>query len=161
MVSVVMDSYDKRRLKKLGKNILEKRSEEIRALLAQTNPAPFASEEYLQNEITIRKKEQALRTNDRVLSGAEIRQEFIVRPIDFELHNVYLPIPDQYWECRSCGDFVPAWTNSILICACRNIHLVHLNDFQNQIMVQDQGQIRLVRLMGKATRSKNWWHFWK
>jgi hypothetical protein len=153
-----MENEEKRRLKQLGKALVEKRSKELHALIAQTNPSPSGSDEYLQNEIAIRKKEQILRSDDRVRNAEEMRREFVLHPVDFNLNDIYPGVPGWYWECRFCGDFVPSCTNSRLNCSCGNIHLDSLH---HQFAVKDEGQIRLVRLMGKTVRSKRWWQFWK
>ena len=72
-----MDNTEKKRLKKLGKQIVEKRAADLRAKLASTNPAPFASDEFLRNEIAIRDKERQLRKEQRVFSQEEIVADFV------------------------------------------------------------------------------------
>lgn len=104
-----MDAERKRELKKLGKQIVEKRSAELKEALAKTNPAPFASDEYIANEIAVRHKSRSLRQNVRRRCSEEVRRDFIVQPCEFEPTGRYPGgAKEDYWECRRCGDFLPS-----------------------------------------------------
>jgi len=90
----------KRSIKQLGKALVEKRSAELREQLAATNTAPFASDEYVRNEIAIREKERAIRSSDAVHVGAAIRRDIIVRQVEFNLQEAYPGSPAHFWECQ-------------------------------------------------------------
>lgn len=143
-----MDEAEKRRLKKLGRQLVLKRSEELKQRLAQTNSAPFASDEYLANEIAIRATEKALRCNPRVYSAAEIRASFVIHPLDYDPNGIYPFGHNDYWECRQCGDFVPTVLPATH-CRCSNVS-VQKNGFDLELQVTDVGLVRLVRLLAKA-----------
>jgi hypothetical protein len=154
-----MDREEKRRLKKLGKSLVEKRSSELRTILDQTNPASPLSDAFIENEIKIRKKEHSLRSEERIRKSDKMRKDFIIRPIEFDLAEYYPDVPGWYWECRVCGDFLPTWTKKKLCCSCG---AVRLNDDKKcQYRFLDEGQLRLVRLQGKVEKRKPWWQFWK
>ena len=140
-----MDKAEKKRLKKLGKELVQRRSDELHAQLASTNPAPFASDEYLRNEIAIREKERQLRKEQRAYSQQEILANFVVRPLGFDLSATYPGSDDNYWECRECGDFIPTVLARVLQCGCGNVRIT-----QAGFVVRDEGCLRLVRLLGKA-----------
>ncbi|MBL8800073.1 MAG: hypothetical protein JNM56_39690 [Planctomycetia bacterium] len=142
-----MDKDEKKRLKKLGKAVVEQRSAQLRAQLDATNPAPFASDDYVRNEIAIREKERAIRGSDRVHHGADVRRDFTMRPLEFDLRHLYPASPDNFWECRRCGDFLPTLTQRRLICSCGN---VCLDAAAGTFAVRDEGILRLVRLLGKV-----------
>jgi hypothetical protein len=153
-----MDRAEKHRLKQLGKEIVAKRSEELRRQLATTNPAPFASDEYLRNEIEIREKERSVRADDRVYTADEIREHFVVRPQEFDLRGTYPAISGHFWQCGECGDVIPTITGKRLICTCENICV---DGISRDFRVRDEGALRLVRLLGRVRVAREWWQVWK
>ena len=140
-----MDKQEKRRLKKLGKELVEKRSKELQQQLESTNSAPFASDEYVRNEIAIRHKERLLRKYRGVFPGDYIRGNFIVRAIEYDLHEGYPGSPDNYWECRSCGTFLSTLPSLEVTCPCGNLTLT-----PEEFYVKDESTLLLVRLLGKV-----------
>ncbi len=73
-----MDEAEKRRLRKLGKEIVEKRSAELRQQIAGTNPAPFTSDNYICSEIAIRKKHRVIRDTDRVVCRVDMERDKVI-----------------------------------------------------------------------------------
>jgi hypothetical protein len=145
-----MDDAEKKRLKKFGKSLVEKRSAELRQQLARSNSATFGSDEYIRNEIEIRQKEQKVRLEDRAISKAEMECNFITRPQDFDLCQPYLEIQGHFWQCKNCGDYIPMATAHRLKCSCGNILL----DGSDRVFaVDDEGLLRLVRVLGKISAS--------
>lgn len=159
MLTGSMDKKKRKYFRKLGKELVEKRSQELKTLLSQTNEAPFASDEYLANEIEIRLKEDYVRNASRVYSSTEVYSNFVVQTHDFNLSQCLPQYPGYLWECTNCGDFVPTHPAVSLSCTCSNITI---NAELKQIQIADESCLRLVTLLGKGTGNKKlWWQFWK
>lgn len=154
-----MDKARRKYLKRLGKELVEKRSKELKTLIAQTNKAPFASDEYLANEIEIRLKEDYVRNANRVCSSNEVYSNFVIQTHSFNLSQRLPQYPGYLWECTNCGDFVPTCPAVSLSCTCSNIVI---DAKLKQVQVGDESYLRLVTLLGKGTGTKKlWWQFWK
>ena len=111
---IQMQDGERRRLRKLGREFVEKQSAELEADLARLNPAKFESDESVRNEIELRKRGAALRESDQVLDARYVRKQFLVRARDFDYSDFYPsarlpscarqdPLPHL---CSQCGELL-------------------------------------------------------
>ena len=89
-----MDESEKRRLKKLGKKLVEQQSRELQERLHEANPVPLDSDEWVRNYRVGTQREKQLRAAppDRILA-AEFRRTFVLLPVEGPPAN----------STRSCG----------------------------------------------------------
>ena len=139
-----MDKEEKRRLKKLGKELVKKRSRELMRKINSSNPAKFGSDEYIQNEIDIRKVEREVRKNPGVFAGELIRAEFMVIPQEYNFEQGYPGTTENYWECRSCGYFLSSLPAHPVKCKCGNVKIL-----DHGFLIQDESALLLVKLIAK------------
>jgi hypothetical protein len=145
-----MDKEEKRRLKKLGKQIVADQSRELQERLSEANPAPIGSDAWANNYRDGVLKEQALRANspDR-LSAAELANSFVTNPHHQDFRNELFGIKGCFWECLRCGDVINSLPRGAVQCHCGNIGIdlaANLRSFA------EATRVRLVTLIGKGNR---------
>ena len=116
-----MDKERKRELKKLAKMVINEDSLRLREVLQKTNKAPFASDEYLRNEISVRKEEARMRLKPRRLTMREINENYVVKEHAFSSSLDYPFSHTAFWFCPHCDVAVPARPRWRMSCACGKI----------------------------------------
>lgn len=168
MAGNAMDKERKRQLKRLGKDLVEKQSASLNEARAQTNTAPFASDEHLRNEIEIRKAERRLRTEmPRVQRVEDALESYVFWPKP-QPSTLDRGDDREYWHCTSCSHLVPSIAIPATRCACGNVYTMYAPVTRSTgdtfmkctIQIRDRGAAELVQLLPKA-RTKRWWQFWR
>jgi hypothetical protein len=141
-----MDPEEKRRLKKLGKKLVDQRSQEVRELLHEANPAPIGSDEWGRNYRIGTQRERQLRQEspDRVPASVAT-EDFVLNPV----HDAPTTgVPTYYIECSRCGDLLHSVPRQTVGCSCKGIRI----DLEsNQFLVETGVRFRWVRLMARCT----------
>lgn len=152
-----MDDAEKRKLKRLGKQIVEQRSRELQERLAEANPAPVGSDAWAQNfrAQTLRERKLRRLPPDRI-SGSEALRDFVLNEVDPGPN--FSGVPTWYVECPRCHDLLHTVPTQPVVCSCANISL----DLPHrQILVAPETQPRLVRLIARSEQPRrSWWKFW-
>jgi hypothetical protein len=143
-----MDEAEKRRLKKLGKKLVERRSRELRECLREANPAPIGSDEWARNYRAGVEREKQLRAAppDRI-PAAEVKECFALLPVEGEGAGGLLSVPTWYYECASCGDVLHSAARQSVSCSCGNL-LVDVK--AGQVRSRSMEKARLVKLIGRG-----------
>lgn len=167
----LMNSEEKKRLKKIGKELVKKRSHKLRETLSKTNPANFSSDQYLKNEIEIRKREKQLRSSSVVKSLTEAEKEYVIISAE-EVGQQNTFGYDLYWLCKNCNFLIPSEPEKPERCNCQNIYIEPIQlsmcpkeekrtvELISAFNVNQPSGIVLVKLLPKVTKS-HWWQFWK
>jgi hypothetical protein len=117
-----MDAETKRKLKKLGKAEVERRSAELRADLAEANPAPIGSDEWGERYKRGTERERWLRKKLPLLRKKRLEALFVVRR---EGPPGSIAGPGEYVLCTTCGSAAPTALPRKLFywasCGCGNI----------------------------------------
>jgi len=147
MVSA-MDKDEKRRLKKLGKQVTAERSRELQERLAEANPAPIGSDSWMRSFREGTLKERALRTAppDQI-SAANVRADYVPNPMHQSFPPELFGLPGSFWECLECGDAVHSLPSATTSCQCGNI-TIDIGE-PRRLFHKPEG-VRLVTLIGKA-----------
>src|SRR5262249_19711621 len=117
-----MDDAEKRRLKKLGKKLVEKQSRELQELLREANPAPIGSDEWARGYRAGIEKERQVRAAppDR-LTAEQVRKDFVLIPVEGEGLGGLFGVPTWYHECPVCGDVLHSVPQQSVTCSCGNL----------------------------------------
>lgn len=168
-----MDKAQKKRLKNLGKEIAERQSRELREALSQTNPAPFGSDQYLRNEIELRKREKQIRsTPAKAQQLNKIEQDYVLLSMHKDPAHSGFGL-DQYWLCQDCKYLVSSEPAEPEQCQCGNLYIEPLQltpkfgengriiaiDRVSAFNAKNPPSVELVKLLPKV-RKKPWWQFW-
>jgi hypothetical protein len=143
-----MDEAEKRRLKKLGKNLVEQQSQDLRERLREANPAPVGSDEWATGYRAGVERERQLRAAppDR-LSAEDALREFVLQPVEGEVPREVFGVPGRYRECPVCRDLLHSLPQHTISCACGNL-LVDIESLQ--VASRSIEPVRLVKLIGRA-----------
>lgn len=144
-----MDEAEKRRLKKLGKKLVEQQSRELQERLREANRAPIGSDEWARGYRAGVEREKQLRAAppDRI-PAAEVRESFVLLAVEGEGSGGLLGVPTWYYECPSCGDVLHSVPQQSVICSCGNL-LVDVET--GEVGSRSIEQARLVKLIGRAS----------
>lgn len=116
-----MDESRKRELKKMAKIAIDEESRRLREVLRKTNKAPFASDEYIRNEISIRREEAQMRLRPRRLAMKEINEKYVVKEYAFATGLDYPLDHTAFWFCPKCDVAVPSRPRSRMSCFCGKV----------------------------------------
>lgn len=116
-----MEESQKRQLKKMAKIAINEESRRLREVLQKTNKAPFASDEYIRNEISIRREEAQMRLNPRRLGMREINENYVVKEHAFTSGMDYPLDHTAFWFCPRCDVAVPARPRVRMSCSCGKV----------------------------------------
>ena len=146
-----MDSNEKRRLKKLGKQAVAARSRELQERLRKANPAPIGSDTWAMNYREASLKEKTLRLNPRDrLPAAELAQSFVPNPTHEDVPKELFGVRGWFWECLACGDAVYSLPSTAVRCECGNIAV----DPGTRVRSFDKpDRVRCVTLIGRGANS--------
>ena len=161
-----MDKEEKRRLKKLGKKLVEEQSRQLDERLAEANPAPVGSDEWVENyrRGTVKDKELRQQQPD-IVYRKEIEVDFVIAPIELELGG-----SPGYFQCLECGDVLYSRPRTRLSCTCKALAFPRRRGRPPR--KQEKGAVRRVKLSGKSTaepgfislgtrrKHRRWWQFW-
>lgn len=157
-----MDAAEKRRLKKLGKRLVEQRSQELQERLHEANPAPVGSDEWVTNyKAEVERDRQLRKAPPDRLSESEAAAQFVLQPVDSA--DRFVGVPTWYVQCPRCHDLLHSVPTGPVACTCGAVKLTTSGDFPIlQADVTQDVQPRVVRLIGRGTqpRGRPWWRFW-
>lgn len=141
-----MDDAEKRRLKKLGKQIVEQEFRERQARLAEANPAPIGSDEWAQNykAQTLRERELRRSPPDRI-SAADAARDFVLSEVDPK--SDFAAAPTLYAECPRCRDLLHTVAARSVACSCRSIQM---NVQDGLFLVAPEMHLRFVLLIARG-----------
>jgi len=141
-----MNPEEKRRLKKLGKRLVEQRSQELRELLREANPAPLGSDEWGRNYQfgTLRERQLRQDSPDRLPASIASR-DFILNPVR---DAPTIGVPTYYIECSRCRDLLHSVPRQTVTCSCQGICI---NLESRQFLVETGVRFQWVRLIGRCT----------
>jgi uncharacterized protein YegJ (DUF2314 family) len=147
-VGGAMDKEEKRRLKKLGKQVIAEESARRKEALREANPAPIGSDEWAESYRQGTLREKVLRDNppDR-LSATDVAGSFVPNPIHRNLPEGLFGVPGSFWECLDCGDAINSLARVAVRCECGNIAI---NPAQGVRSFKTRDRVRLVTLIGKG-----------
>lgn len=145
-----MDAERKRQLKALGKAEVQRRSAELQANLAASNPAPIGSVEWAVGYKRGTKREHWLKKKLPVLHTDRLNRLFVVSP---NISQGWVPTPAGYLLCLGCGSALPSvvprgrfyWGS----CKCGNIRW-RCFIWWGGGNVADVSKVQTVKLLGKA-----------
>lgn len=152
-----MDAAEKRRLKKLGKQLVEQQSRDIHARLAEANPAPVGSDEWVGNYKAQTTRERELRKSppDRI-PAAEASREFVLDEVDPGRN--FAGVPTWYVQCPACHDLLHTVPTQSVACSCG---AVRLDLAEHALKVAPNTRPRIVRLIARGDAPRRpWWRFW-
>ncbi|MCG8095389.1 MAG: hypothetical protein JAZ17_17515 [Candidatus Thiodiazotropha endolucinida] len=117
-----MDKERKRKLKKLGKDEVQRRSDELHARLNEANPLDPGEPGWAENYKRGTERERWLKKKLPTLHQPRLEKLFVVREYD----NVgWAPHKGGYIQCQICGSAVPSVRPNRFIdytgCKCKNI----------------------------------------
>ena len=157
-----MDAAEKRRLKKLGRRLVEHRSQELQERLHEANPAPVGSDEWVTNyKAEVERDRQLRKAPPDRLSNSEAAAEYVLLPVD--PGDRFIGVPTWYVQCPRCHDLLHSVPTKPVACACGAVQLTTSGDFPIlQAHVTRGLQPRVVRLIGRGAQPKRraWWRFW-
>jgi hypothetical protein len=143
-----MDKDEKRRLKKLGKELVERQSRELQEALREANPAPSGSDEWGEGYRAgvLREKQLRAAPPDRI-SAAELKATFALLPVEGEGSGGLLGFPTWYYECPSCGDVLHSVPRETVRCSCGKL-VVDVGT--GPVLASSGERPRLVKLIGRG-----------
>jgi len=141
-----MDDANKRKLKKLGKQMVEQQSRVLQARLAEANPAPIGSDEWASNYKSQVLRERELRQSppDRI-SASDAARDFVLNEVDPGPHS--LGVPTWFVECPQCLDLLHTTPTESVVCSCGAIRL---DPVTRQFSVASETAPRFVKLIARS-----------
>ncbi|HZN68204.1 MAG TPA: hypothetical protein VFB66_23160 [Tepidisphaeraceae bacterium] len=152
-----MDAAEKRRLKKLGKQLVQQQSRDLQARLAEANPAPAGSDEWVRNYRAQTTRERELRQSppDRI-PAAEASRGFVLDEMDAGPN--FGGVPTWYVQCPACNDLLHTVPTQSVACTCG---AVRLDLVEQALEVASNTRPRIVRLIPRGDAARRpWWRFW-
>lgn len=161
-----MDATEKRRLKKLGKQLAQQRSQEVQELLHEANPAPVGSDEWVANyKIEVERDRQLRKAPPDRMSETEAAAEFVLIPVG--PLDGFIGVPTWYVQCSHCHDLLHSVPSLPVACACGAVQLATSPDLPIlRARVRQGTEPRVVRPVGRGTQRNSdagrrpWWRFW-
>jgi hypothetical protein len=140
-----MDEAEKKRLKKLGKKLVERQSRRLREVLREANPAPPDSEVWLRNYRVLLARDRRLRESPPTfIPAGEALRDFVLLICDNPDSFGEQPL---YFQCSCCGDLLHSATLRPGICSCGNLFF---DEEALQVACRSIEQARLVKLLARA-----------
>jgi hypothetical protein len=139
-----MTPEEKRSLKKLGRKLVEQRSQALRDRLREANPAPVGSWEWGGNYRvgTLRERQLRQEAPDK-LPASRAASDFVLNPIT----SPRIGVPTYYIECSRCGDLLHSVPRQTVECSCKALRI----DLEKrQFLVETNVGFRWVRLIGRG-----------
>lgn len=154
-----MDKNERKRLKKLGRQQVELRSQQVRAALAAANPAPIASDEWAANyrDQSLRERELRKAPPDYIAPDGANR-DWVILPVDESPTSKVSLTPTLYFHCGRCGALLHSFAASPVICECGNIQI---RRNEQEFLVRDYASVRLVKLLARAKKKSFWSRLFK
>jgi hypothetical protein len=143
-----MDEAEKRRLKKLGKKLVEQQSRELQEAHHEANPSPIGSDEWARGYRAgvLREKQLQAAPPDRI-SAAELKATFALLPVEGEGSGGLLGFPTWYYECPSCGDVLHSVPRETVSCSCGELRV---DVGVGPVAKFPAERLRLVKLIGRG-----------
>jgi hypothetical protein len=140
-----VDEAAKRRLKKLGKKLVEQQSRRLQEALREANPAPLGSDEWMKNYRVLVERDRQLRENPPAfIASEEACRDYVLLACDNANSFGDQPL---YYECLLCGDLLNSATLKPFSCSCGNLFF----DVEStQVACHSIKQMRIVKLLARA-----------
>ena len=115
-----MTPDEKRELKKRGKQIVEQRSAALHDALRQANPAPIASDEWVQNYRAQNENQQWLSEHlPEHIPATEVVQRFVLLPSQETGRTA------PWIECLVCHDVLHSFPRHSTHCSCGTVVIIY------------------------------------
>jgi len=143
-----MDKAERKRLKKLGKAIVEKQSQEVRAALSEANPAAIGTPEWVANFKAQSEERRRLRkSSPDFIPPDDARRDWVTLSCE-QLHGPeFWCVPTWYYHCARCGSLLHSCAEFQAWCSCGN---VSIDPDTRVITIKDRGTVTLKRLVPKG-----------
>ena len=163
-----MDSSEKRRLKKLGKQQVEDRSRQLQERTLEANPADTTNPEWGDNYRNGTLKEKELRREQPdIIYSLEAKRDFVLSPIE----PLCFGVPTHYIRCLHCDDLLHSCSAVPVACTCGQLSL-SMNNGTLSVTADSEASRQWVKLMGKGTAQLGfmyrrqtspirWWQIWR
>ena len=141
-----MDDAHKRRLKKLGKEMIERRSRDLQTRLTEGNPAPVDSDAWARNykAQTLRQRELRRSPPDRI-AASDASRDFVLNEVD--PGPSFSGVSTWYVECPRCHDLLHTVPIESVACSCGAIQL---DIATRRFLVAPETQPRFVKLIARS-----------
>ncbi|MFO1482542.1 MAG: hypothetical protein U1F71_04175 [Verrucomicrobiaceae bacterium] len=137
-----MTPEEKRELKKRGKQIVEQRSAALHNALKQANPAPIASDEWVQNYRTQNQNQHWLSEHlPGHIPATEVARRFVLLPARDAGHA------EPWIECLVCHDVLHSYPLHSTHCSCGTVVITYARP--PRITARDD-QARAVKLIARG-----------
>jgi hypothetical protein len=145
-----MDEAERKRLKNQGKELVQKRSQEVRDALARANPAPITDPQWAKNYKTQNQKEREFRSNPPdYISARDAQLNWELLTVDDSFRFGFPVALWHYYECSSCRDLIHALPVKSIACSCGAIRL---DVDEVELSAAPEHPLRLVKLIAKASQ---------
>ena len=126
-----MDKEERKRLKKMGKRLVERESEALHERLRESNPHPIGSDAWAKTYRESTLKEREIRNNPKdILRASEIENDFVINIKQKTFPNGFPRVKGMYYQCLNCGCLLHSLCEENLKCDCGNFEI----DISNQRM---------------------------
>ena len=143
-----METSRRRELKKIGKQLVQENSEEVREQLAKRNPWPVGHPNWVSNLQAEYKSNRKYRENAlRVLSEATVKDDADIKFLGFNFEDGFVPHAGSYILCRACRDLVPTACAHAMGCKCR---AVVISPEARQVKLPTIDNYSVVELIGRG-----------
>jgi hypothetical protein len=141
-----MTPEEKRRLKKLGKRLVDQRSQQLQERLREANSAPIGSEEWGRNYRigTLRERQLRQDSPDKILASTAAR-DFVLNPVR---DAPPIGVPTYYIECSRCRDLLHSVPRDTVACSC---HGICIDLESHRFLVEAGVRYQWVTLIGRCT----------
>lgn len=131
----------KRALKKQGKHVAAQRSAVLHAALAQANPAPVGSDEWMRNHLTARSNEAWLAEAQRDhIPASEVAKRFVL------LSSEESGRDEPFAECLGCHDVLYTAPKNPVSCSCGSLRI----RYAKPLRLKAGAGVRGVQLIAKG-----------
>ena len=148
-----MDSARRRDLKKIGKQLVQESSDEVREQLAARNPWPVGHPNWVSNFQTEYQLNRKYRKNTiQVLNEASVQTEAEIKFLGLDFEDGFIPRKGWYILCHGCRELVPTACSYTMGCQCR---AVAVSPEARQIRLPPLDRYSVVELVGRGPLSTN------
>lgn len=143
-----MDASRRRKLKKIGKQLVQGSSDEVRKQLAKRNPWPVGHPNWVANIQAEYKSNRKYRKNKlQVLSEAAVTEDADMKFQGFNFEDGFVPHAGWYILCRVCRELVPTACAHAMGCKCR---AVVISPEARQVKLPTTDNYSVVELIGRG-----------
>jgi hypothetical protein len=143
-----MDSARRRDLKKIGKQLVHERSEEVRGRLAARNPWPVGHPNWVSNLQAEYQLNRKYRKNTlQVLNEASVRSDAEIKFLGLDFEDGFIPHKGWYVLCHVCRELVPTACSYTMGCRCS---AVAISPESKQVRLPSLDKYSVIELVGRG-----------